>query len=107
MCRGPSRTPVPTICKHPYENPRNPPFFFGYSYRNRSFYASNTVCGIRLDGCVQSRCFGKSSLNTNKTDTRGCLFCVYLRLKELMCEGAELLLLFFLGLLIFLCAVGA
>lgn len=42
-----------------------------------------------------------------KTDTRGCLFCVYLRLKELMCEGAELLFLGFLGLLIFLCAVGA
>ena len=20
MCHGPSRTPVPTICKHPYEN---------------------------------------------------------------------------------------
>ena len=42
-----------------------------------------------------------------KTDTRRRLFCVYLRLKELMSKGAELLLLFFLGLLIFLCAVGA
>ena len=28
MCRGPSRTPVPTICKHPYEKERKSAFFF-------------------------------------------------------------------------------
>ena len=28
MCRGPSRTPVPTICKHPYENTRKAEGFF-------------------------------------------------------------------------------
>ena len=29
MCRGPSRTPVPTICKHPYENTPKWRFFCG------------------------------------------------------------------------------
>ena len=54
MCHGPSRTPVPTICKHPYEKERNAAFFILYAFD----------CGIaRVKGCCAARTDGKSGSN--------------------------------------------